>query len=295
MPNSVKAVSLVVMSTNTTAIPGEKVFTIGIQINQSDLTAPGTGPNPPLFAQNVTFVASANGPFQQSGASNEPDIQSVQTDFINPAAVGGPPGSLGVAGDDVLYRDSWWYSSGTIVSGSMINSITLQGVVDKLGDIGTVTTNPASDGSGVYTTGPTANVGSTGYLFASVPPPANPTNGQSMVYDGIFGPPGMDYLDHPPLSTLFINGKLTVPLAQIVASGNITIPSQWQGGNGTFISIGQDPYNVLGGPNTTDPGAILDYANNVIRPIPEPTSLLLAGLGAFGMAVAVKRRRRSSG
>ena len=56
LATATKAVSLVVMATNATAIPGEKVFTIGIQIRQADLTAPGTGVNPVLTMQDVTFA-----------------------------------------------------------------------------------------------------------------------------------------------------------------------------------------------------------------------------------------------
>ena len=50
-------------------------------------------------------------------------------------------------------------------------------------------------------------------------------------------------------------GTLTVPLAQIVASGNVAIPSNFAGGAGTFLELGTPIYNVLGGPVGTDPGA----------------------------------------
>jgi hypothetical protein len=52
MARTSDGVQLVVMSVNTTAIPGAKVFTVGVKIAQSDLTVPGTGNSPPLFAQN---------------------------------------------------------------------------------------------------------------------------------------------------------------------------------------------------------------------------------------------------
>ena len=89
------AISLVVMSVDTASVPGEKVFTIGVQVTQADLAAPGVGNNPPLAVQNLTFIGGANGPFHQSGATNEPNIQALQTDFIDPAAVGGPPSNTG--------------------------------------------------------------------------------------------------------------------------------------------------------------------------------------------------------
>ena len=89
----------------------------------------------------------------------------------NPAAPGGTNGPAAgftsAATNTQLFKDSWWYSGTTA---------TLQGVIDSSGDAGTVTTNPATDGSGIFTisnqpgtaaTGPggTAAVGATGYLF----------------------------------------------------------------------------------------------------------------------------------
>src|SRR5579863_3205632 len=94
MATSAQAVQLVVMGVNTTAISGAKVFTIGVTIAQSDLTAPGTGPDPVLFVQNVTAIGDGTNPIQGSPATaNKADIQSVQTSFVDTSAItdGGPP------------------------------------------------------------------------------------------------------------------------------------------------------------------------------------------------------------
>jgi hypothetical protein len=292
MATTANAVSLVVMSTDSTSIPGEKVFTIGVQVTQADLAAPGVGNNPPLVVQSLTFTGGPNGALHQSGSSNEPNIQAVQTDFIDPAAVGGPPTTLSAAGEDALYRDSWWYSSGSI--NDPVNSGTLKGVINSSGGIGVVTTNPAGDGSGVYTIGPTNNVGATGYVFQEIPPgttPANPTSGQTMAYSGILGPFGANGLTAAPLAGQFVGGVLTVPVAQIVASGNIAIPSQYDAGAGTFLEVGQTIYNVLGGPVGTDPGAFLDYNSNVIR-APEPSTFVLASIALLAIAAKGRSRRR---
>ena len=131
------------------------------------------------------------------------------------------------------------------------------------------------------------------------------TTGQTITYSGLFGPLGLNYFNPNTsnaidtsnltgytyaqehlLGNLLVSngGVLTVPLAQIVASGNIAIPSQWAGGIGTFLEFGRGrapsnngTYNVLGGPATTDPGH-LDYATNQIvgGGVPEPSTLILA-------------------
>ena len=165
----------------------------------------------------------------------------------------------------------------------------------------------------------------TGYTFQSAGTPgevpSNATTGQTMTYTGVFGPPGLEYFNpnasnaidtssvfgytyaqEHVLGNLLVSngGVLTVPLAQIVASGNISIPSQYAGGRGTFLILG-DPgvlsspgmgiYNVLGGPATTDPGAYLDYATNTI--VPEPTTFVLAAMGLVGGLMYLRRRKVS--
>ena len=150
MATSARAISLVVMATNATAIPGEKVFTVGVRVTAADVAAgfSNSGPGGEVLGlQYVTFTGGASGPIHASGAANQPDIQSVQSRFIDASAGnnGGPPSvNLGNLGNNAFYNDSWWYSSSTG---------TLQGAVDNAGDAGTVTTIPASDGSGVYTLG----------------------------------------------------------------------------------------------------------------------------------------------
>jgi hypothetical protein len=317
MATSAQAISLVVMATNSTAVAGAKVYTIGIQVTAADVAAGGS--NPVLFAQNVTFTGSATGPIHAATTktpnANQPDVQGVQSNFID-ANANAPPDNAGLTANGItsLYKDSWWYNSS---SGNGL----LTGVIDSAGDVGPtgpldtppnlppVTTNLSPDGSGVYTMGAFPNsgtnaVGTTGYVFfpsgAPGAVPANPTTGQTMAYSGLFGPTGANFFNASPgdpnhvLGNLLVanGGTLTVPIAQIIASGNIALPSALNGGAGTFLEAGTPIYNVLGGPANVDPGAFLDYTTNTIHgTIPEPGSLVLAGLGVLGLALAWKRRK----
>jgi PEP-CTERM motif len=306
MGNSARAVSLIVMGVNTApGIAGAKVFTIGVRVTAADVAA--GGPEPVLVVQNLTFTGGANGPIQQVGSANKPDVQSVQTSFIDQSAEfnSGPPSAnlLTSAANNAFYRDSWWYNSPTG---------TLQGVVDSNGDLGTVTANPASDGSGIYTLGSGATgtraVRTTGYTWTPAgdtgAAPANPTNGQTIAYSGLFGPAGADFLDPSPggpftdpkhiLGDLLVanGGTLTVPLVQLVATGDILIPSQYAGGAGTFLEVGLPTYNVLGGPANVDPTTYLDFPHNQIAfPVPEPGTFVLAGLGIIGLILVTRRRK----
>jgi hypothetical protein len=80
-----------------------------------------------------------------------------------------------------------------------------------------------------------------------------------------------------------------LPIAQIVATGNISIPSAFNGGAVTILPFGTGPiYNVLGGPVNVDPGAFLDYVNNSIHVVPEPSALLLVLIGSLLAAIAVR-------
>jgi hypothetical protein len=322
-----QAISLVVMATNTTAIPGEKVFTVGIQISSVDVAGAGAGAT--LLVQNLTFASGSTGPTQAAGATNVPDIQTAWSllDVNSPNSItnGGPGGpsfpASGAAATE-LYKDSWWYSSG---------SATLQGINGTASDgsadtIGTVTTVP-NQGLG-YAQGPGASVGTTGYLWQTIATgiQGGTTNNSAMIFTGRFGPVGLDHLD-PNTSTaidptsiqpdnpsgwtyaqehvlgnLLVSngGTLTFPLAQIVASGNVSIPGDYDTngvGFGTFLSVGDtggptnnSSYNVLGGNALVDPHAYLNYATNTI--VPEPSSIALFGIGAIGLAMAVRRRTR---
>ena len=62
---SAKAVSLVIMAVNTTALPGDKVYDVGIQVTAADVAA--GGPNPVLLVQNLTFTGVSAGPIQAAG------------------------------------------------------------------------------------------------------------------------------------------------------------------------------------------------------------------------------------
>ena len=266
--HSAQAAELVVMATNATAIAGSKVYDIGVRITTADVAAGGN--NPTLLVENLTFSGAANGPGQATGSNNKQDLQSVWNtlDALSPG--GGPSFPTTGGGTIRLYQDSWWYSGG---------GGTLLGVNDSAGDTGVVTTVPAADGSGVYAQGPGALVGTTGYLFQPIATGivGGATNNSTMSFTGLFGPFGADYLNPSPgapfsdsnhiLGDLLVQdgGSLTVPLAQIVAAGDIQIPSP-VGPFGTFVSVGQQTYNVDGGPQSIDQGAFLDYATNTIEP-----------------------------
>jgi len=306
MVTSAQAVQLVVMSVNTTAIAGDKVFTIGVKVSQSDVTAPGAGAHPPVFAQQVTFTGSANGPIQAAGTGNKPDVQTVQGNIDNdtgnnpqaPGGTNGPAAGFTSSGTNTqLFKDSWWYSSSTA---------TLSGVIDSSGDSGTLTTNPATDGSGIYTisnspgtaatgAGGTAVVGASGYLFTPIA--TGITGGASslstMGYTGLFGPTGQNGLDQSPLADQFSGGFLTVPLVQIIAKGDIALPDTYNAGTGTFLSVGQKAYDLSGAPAGTDTAAMLNFATGqiVFTTTPEPGTMMLAGLGVIGLLFAWRRRK----
>ena len=82
--------------------------------------------------------------------------------------------------------------------------------------------------------------------------------------------------DPTPISNQFVNGVLTVPLAQVVTNGNVNIGFSTVV-NGffpnTFLGLSQTTYNFLGGSALVDPHAVLDYSTNTIH------SLLSAGGG----------------
>jgi hypothetical protein len=282
------------MAVNTTAVPGDKVFTIGVQINEADLTAKGVGDRPSLFVQDIKFGSGDAEPLQQSGLSNQSSLQGAATLF----AAGGSTGS------DSLYRDSWWYSGSPVIAPN-----------------GGVDGNPIiSPDAGVMngTVGGGINVGPLGYTFSefAVKTP-NSMNGQTMSFTGMYGPLGGNVFTDAPLMSQFVNGVMTLPLAQIVADGNVAIPSDWAHGLGTGLIFGQGVFNVLGGPGDIDPAAFLNFNNNDIEsgngqglaasraldalaavsgvPMarnPEPSSLVLAGLGALCLTLAARHRRR---
>jgi hypothetical protein len=296
-----KALQLVVMATNTTAIPGAKVYTIGVNVTDSDVQLGASGVyNDDLELLGITFTGDGTNPRQASGPSNRNDLQSIQSGFIdqaalnNPVAPGfaaGPPLTLTAPGNSALYADSWWYLSG---------SATLQGIVDSLGDTGVVTTNAASDGSGTYTIGPTNNVGAAGYTwFDNVTPPTAGPSGTSMeLPSGEYGPvfPRTDFMNANDfrgsvLSSQFQNGELTVPLLQIATSGTLSIGYDSAQG-GTFLRVGSFQTNVLGGDSFIDPDphAILDYNTNTIHGTPEPSTIVLAALGMVALLACKKWR-----
>jgi hypothetical protein len=317
MVTSAQAVSLVVMNvaTNATnsAIPvGQQVVTFGVQVNSSDLV--GAGTNPVLVLQNLTFGGNGIVPINQAGGLNKIDVQAVQSNPIDiVAGANGAPvtqAQLNANQQKSVYADSWWYNSGTG---------TLQGVIDDIGDVGNLT-DPT------WQTGPVKNVGTSGFTWTGGGLPgiqagatvaaallssnANATTGQFMMFSGIYGPNGSNALTGSTLAPLFVNNQLTVPVAQIVTTGNVDLPgtnsnagggSPGGVGTGTYIGLigvgvsngptGNGTYNVGGGNPGTNPGWHYDFASKSITAVPEPGTILLAGMGALGMLFAWKRRK----
>lgn len=271
------AAELVVMNTDSKTVPGAKVYTVGVQVTQADVAASIADfhPNVVLGVQEVDFIGNILNS-QQTTPFNYRSLQSIQSQYMDnaaynnpvaPGGVAGPPVDLGSAGDHALYASSWWYAG---------NGGQLIGVTDSNGNIGPVTTIPAADGSGVYAVGPAANLGTTGLTWRGIPESFPGTPGMTMS-EAIFGVAGSSaytgYLDQAPMSNQFVNGVLTVPLAQVVTDGNInfdfsTTGTSLDGGplyGNNFITLTNTPFNFLGGNWLVDPHAVLDYSTNTIH------------------------------
>jgi PEP-CTERM motif len=296
MAPSAQAIQLVVMAVNnapglTGVNAGAKAFTIGVQITAADIAA---NPDSTLFVQNVSFTGAGStvGPIQQG---NTPDIQTAWTlvDSASPNSIGnggsgGPSFPTSGGATTALYKDSWWYSGGTA---------TLQGINGFLPDqsndtFGVVTT--VNSGQGVYAQGPGAAVGATGYLFQpeATGITGGVTSGSTMGFSGLFGPLGGNVLDQLPLSSQLVGGILTVPLAQIITKGDLTLPDAYTNGTGVFLAVGGTAYNYAGQPAAGHDGvATLHFATGNITFTPEPGTLVLAGMGVLGMLLAWRRRK----
>ena len=99
-------------------------------------------------------------------------------------------------------------------------------------------------------------------------------------YGGFGGTAYSGYVDQAPISNQFVNGVLTVPLAQVVTNGNITLnfdPVVFAAGDShpnNFIGVQQLIYNFLGGDAAVDPHAVLDYSTNTIHSMLPPVAAL---------------------
>ncbi|HEY4308704.1 MAG TPA: PEP-CTERM sorting domain-containing protein [Pirellulales bacterium] len=282
------AIELVVMNTDAATVPGAKVYTVGVEVTQADVSAAlatKSGGDTPLLVQEVDFVGNVLNS-QQTTPFNYQSLQTIQSQYIDnaaynnpvpPGSASGPPMNLSAAGDNALYASSWWYVS---------DSGQLGGVNDSSGNTGVITANPAADGSGVYTIGPTSNVGSTGLDWIAYPQSDPGTPGMTMtgVIYGSHSSSGLFVgdLSESPVSDQFVNGVLTVPLAQVVTNGNLsfdfgTTPNS-SDPNVTYANnfLGVGGYyatNFMGGNWLVDPHAVLDYSTNTIH------SLLAGGGG----------------
>jgi hypothetical protein len=328
MVTSAQAVSLIIMAENSNltgvdpTLAGYTAYEIGVQVTAADVKAGGN--NPVLLVQNLTFTGDGGvNPYQSPDSVD--DVTGVQglisTDSkaaanrVGPSNKSGPAVTLGATTAEDLYTDSWWYS-GTA-------SGLLSGIFNSNAKVGTITTNPAADGSGVYAIGQAATnattlfaamgtkgIGTTGYIWAPQATGLVPDSGSGttmLMGAALYGPLGANFLNPSTGTPLDPNhilgdmlvangGTLTVPLAQIVANGNFSIPSQLNGGSGTFIEVGTQTYNVLGGPAGTDPGAMLLASGQspglpILTKTPEPGTFVLAGMGAIGLALAWRRRK----
>ena len=265
--------------------------------------------------QNLTFAGNGIVPINVVPANaNKVDVQNVQTSIVD-QSIENQPGApllpavqsdLPIRQQQSVYADSWWYNS----AGGL-----LQGVNDDAGDVGPLT-NPA------WQLGPISNVGGTGFTWSpngtpgvqagstaldalNSPGGSNATTGQYMIYSGIYGPNGSNSLTQSTLASQFVNGLLTVPIAQIVTTGDIRIPGTYsnaaealQGapGSGTFIGLigtgvsngptGNGTYNVYGGDPNIDTGFYYNFSNPRNIVLPEPGTIFLAGIAAVGMNVA---------
>jgi hypothetical protein len=319
---SALAVQLAIMNvathTTNSAIPlGEQVVTFGVQVRASDLV--GAGTNPVLFVNNLTIAGNGIVPINAKGTANKVDVQDVQTNVVDPyAAANSAPAqqaNLSASNQQSLYADSWWYSSVLGV---------LQGVDDASGSIGPLT-NPA------WQLGPIKNVGSTGFTWApdgsfgvqagstalsalASPTGTNATTGQYMIFTGIYGLNGSNSLTGSTLANQFVNGVLTVPIAQIATTGDLSFPgsdSRAAGavtggppGTGTFLALvgdgvsngatGNGTFSVNGASPNIDPQCVYHFAYQSFI-TPEPGTFVLAGIAAFGVMLRGKRliaRRR---
>ncbi|HVU87499.1 MAG TPA: PEP-CTERM sorting domain-containing protein, partial [Pirellulales bacterium] len=275
----------------------------------SDLA--GAGTNPVLSVHNLTFAGNGIVPINGvNNTSNQVDVQNIQTKFIDNVAsnngVPALPSDLSSPQQQALYADSWWYNSPTGV---------LQGVNDGAADVGNLT-DPAWQlgpiawvGTNAYTWTPNGlagvQAGATGLDALGSTSGTNARTGQYMIYSGTYGPSGVNALD----ASQFVNGMLTVPIAQIATTGNIWLPgtdSNAAGvlpgapGSGTYIELagdgvsngptGNGTYNVLGGFPFYSPYSFYNFSNPQNLVIPEPGSMVLAGLGVIGFLVLGRRR-----
>lgn len=315
---SAQAVKLIAMNiatnfTNSTIPAGEQIVTFGIQITAAELA--GAGTDPVLSVHNLTFAGNGIVPINGfNSASNQVDVQNIQTRIIdNIAENNGVPAvqtDLSSAQRQGLYADSWWYNSPTGV---------LQGVNDGAGDIGNLTDitwqlGPVGFvGSKAYTWTPNGmagvQAGATALDALASPSGRNATTGQYMIYSGTYGPSGGHAFD----PSQFVNGILTVPIAQIATRGDIWLPgtdSNAAGvlpgavGSGTYIELagdgvsngptGNGTYNVLGGFPFYSPYSFYDFRNPRNLVLPEPGSIILAGLGAAVILLSRKRLKHKA-
>ncbi len=91
-------------------------------------------------------------------------------------------------------------------------------------------------------------------------------------------------------------GTLTANSAVITSTFNTPVTvAQTVGGNLYTVTIG--PFSAPSGPNSTNVGSIgapVDVNADVVRQAPEPSSLVLTGLGLAGLAGGWRWRRRAA-
>ena len=134
-----------------------------------------------------------------------------------------------------------------------------------------------------------------------------------MMYSGTYGPDGANSLTSPLLTNMFVNGVLTVPIAQIVTTGDLLIPGDYSNagggfpgspGSGTYIQIagdgvsngptGNGTYNIAGGDPNVSPSCHSVYhfsLQGVNGLCPEPSSYVMAFFAAAELLLYSRRVR----
>jgi len=250
-------------TTNNPLVPaGSVLYTIAVQLTEAD----GTG----ALGASLTFAGvAATSPIQLPSAATGgiANVQQLQD------AVDAGKATLNASRS----ADSWFYSS-TVNGGQVLD---LDG-------------NPAP----ALLTGPllTANPLALAWNTSNSPNAATNVTGAAMSLTGLWGNPTSDVPEilaasqvgagYYPLVQLLVPSNSTVPIASGASLGIATPDGKFYNVLGTIGGAGGAGAYISGNPLDTNPLAI-----PAAVPVPEPSTIVLAGLGIAGVLFA--RRRRS--